>query len=81
MLIPLTWLFIWAAARMDPGRVSILLLFEIVAAALSAGLLTDEPFGRRELLGGALIVAAAVIEGIDEIRGQAVKAPGKEPPG
>lgn len=68
MLIPLTWLFIWAAARMDPGRVTILLLFEIFAAAVSAGLLTDEPFGLRQLFGGALIAGACVIEGTDEIR-------------
>ncbi len=73
MLIPITWLFIWAAARMDPGRVSILLLFEIVAAAVSAGLLTDEPFGIRELIGGALIVTAGAIEGADEMR----RRPGK----
>lgn len=61
-LIPLTWLMMWGAGRLDPGRVAILLLLEVVTAAASAALLTDEPFGPREWLGGALILIAAVLE-------------------
>ena len=66
--VPITWLIIWGAARLDPGRVSILLLLEVGVAALSAGLLTDEPFGWREAIGGLLIVAAGALESYDAIR-------------
>lgn len=62
-LIPLTWLVMWGAGRLDPGRVAILLLFEVLAAAVSAALLTDEPFGPRQWIGGALILSAALLEG------------------
>jgi len=62
-LIPLTWLLMWGAGRLAPGRVAILLLFEVLAAAVSAAILTDEPFGPREWIGGALILAAAALEG------------------
>lgn len=62
-LIPLTWLVMWGSSRLDPGRVALLLLFEVLAAAASAAILTDEPFGAREWIGGALIIAAALLEG------------------
>lgn len=62
-LIPLTWLLMWGAGRLEPGRVAILLLFEVLAAAVSAAILTDEPFGPREWIGGVLILAAAALEG------------------
>ena len=61
-LLPQTWLFLWGAARLDPARVSILLLFELVSAAASASFLTDEPFGLREIAGCALIGTAALLE-------------------
>jgi drug/metabolite transporter (DMT)-like permease len=66
--VPITWLIIWGAARLDPGRVSILLLLEVGVAALSAALLTDEPFGWREAIGGLLIVGAGALESYDAIR-------------
>ncbi len=71
MLLPVTWLVIWGSGRLDPGRVAILLLFEVLAAAVSAALLTDEPFGERLAFGGALILAAAVLEGLDARDGPA----------
>jgi drug/metabolite transporter (DMT)-like permease len=61
-LLPQMWLFAWGAARIDPGRVAILMLVEPMTAALSAGLLLDEPLGWRELVGAALIVGAGAIE-------------------
>ena len=67
-LLPQTWLFLWGSARLDPARVSILLLFELVTAALSASLLTDEPFGLRELAGCVLIGTAALLEIRSEMR-------------
>ncbi len=67
-LIPLTLLNLWGATRLDPGRVNVLLLMELILAAISASLLTDEPFGWRETAGCLLIGGAALIEGVDEIR-------------
>ena len=61
-LLPQMWLFAWGAARIDPGRVAILMLLEPMTAALSAGILLDEPLGWRELVGAALIVGAGAIE-------------------
>ncbi len=72
--LPITWLMIWGAARLDPGRVSILLMLEVGVAALSAGLLTDEPFGWREAAGGLLILGAGVLESYDQVRRYPVAA-------
>lgn len=63
LFIPPMWLVLWGASRLDPGRVSVLLLFEVAAATISAGLLTDEPFGWREGIGCALIATAGLLEG------------------
>lgn len=80
--LPITWVMIWGAARLDPGRVSILLLFEVGVATASANILTDEPFGWREVAGGLLIVAAGVLEAYDEIRRRArQRAQGAAAPG
>ena len=67
-LIPVMWLLLWGAAYLDAGRVAILLLLEIVAAAVSAALLTAEPFGLRETIGCLCILAAGLVEGIEEMR-------------
>lgn len=67
-LLPVTWLLLWGARFLDPGRVALLLLIEVAVAALSAALLTDEPFGLREALGCVLILAAGALEGITELR-------------
>ena len=65
-LLPQTWLLIWASGRLDPGRVSLILLLEIVVAAVSAAILTDEPFGWREGIGCLLMLGA----GLAEAKGQ-----------
>lgn len=52
------WLTMFGGSRLDPGRVAVLLMFEIVVGLASAALLTDEPFGGRELLGAMLILSA-----------------------
>jgi drug/metabolite transporter (DMT)-like permease len=67
-LLPQTWLVFWGAARLDPGRVSIILLLEVVTAAASAAFLTGEPFGLREATGCALILGAGLIEGLAALR-------------
>ena len=52
------WLTMFGGSRIDPGRVALLLMLEVVIGLTSAALLTSEPFGRRELLGAILILAA-----------------------
>ena len=43
---------------------AILLLLEVVAAAGSASLLTDETFGLRESIGCLLILGAGLVDGL-----------------
>ena len=52
----------WGNKRLDPGRVGILMMSEVLVTALTAALLTVEPFGWRQIVGGGLIVAAAAID-------------------
>jgi len=56
------WLTVFGGSRLDPGRVAILLMFEIVVGLISAALLTDEPFTAREAIGAVLIISASGTE-------------------
>lgn len=67
-ILPTTWLLLWGAGCLDPGWFSILLLLEIVTAAVSAALLTSEPFGWRELAGCVLVLGAGFVEALDQMR-------------
>jgi drug/metabolite transporter (DMT)-like permease len=61
-LLPVVWLTIYGASRLAPGRVAICLMLEIVVGLTTATLLTDEPFGLRELVGALLIIGASGVE-------------------
>ncbi|MDH3635406.1 MAG: DMT family transporter [Gammaproteobacteria bacterium] len=61
-MLPITYLTIWPATVLSPGRVGMLLLFEVLVGVASAAILTDEPFGLREIIGATLIIAAGVVE-------------------
>ncbi len=61
-LLPVICLTIAGASRLDPGRVAILLMFEIIVGLATATALTDEPFGAREAIGAGLILAASGTE-------------------
>ncbi|MGH6903622.1 MAG: DMT family transporter [Geminicoccaceae bacterium] len=67
-LLPVTWLLLWGARFLEPGRVSLLLLLEVAVAAVSAAFLAGEPFGLREAAGCVLIIAAGALEGWSELR-------------
>lgn len=62
LFVPPNALVLWAAQRLDPGRVGILLMTEVMAGAASAALLSGEPFGWPELAGTALIIGAGLVE-------------------
>ena len=61
--VPLAFLTIWPAKVLSPGRVSLLLMGEIIVATVSVAILLDEPFRwEKEGLGAALIVSAGLLE-------------------
>jgi drug/metabolite transporter (DMT)-like permease len=60
--VPPNFLVLWAAQRIDSGRVGILLMTEVLMGAVTAALLSGEPFGVMQIAGTACIAAAAFIE-------------------
>ena len=68
LLIGLVWwaasltAFMWATGMIEPARVGILLMSEVIVGAASAALFTAEPFGWLMAAGGAMVVAACVLE-------------------
>jgi len=61
-LLPVMLLTVYGGSRLDPGRVAILLMLEVVIGLGSAAWLAGEPFGKREILGAALILSAGGTE-------------------
>ncbi len=61
-LIPVMWGLLWGSAKVDPGRLGILLQMEAVVGIGSAAILADEPFGLREASGTVLIIGAGVLD-------------------
>lgn len=62
IFVPPNFLVLWAAQRMNPGRVGILLMTEVLVGSISAALFSGEAFGMIELAGTVLIVCAGLIE-------------------
>ncbi len=60
-IVVMTVLVQYGVSRMPVHRSAIILLFELVAGALSQQLLTTETMSLREWSGGALVVAAAFL--------------------
>jgi len=61
-------LFLAATQRLEPPRVGILLMSEVIVGAISAALLAAEPFGALMAVGTALVVVAGVLETLPEPR-------------
>ena len=61
-VIPMLWLTLYPATLLSPVRVGLLLMSEVLVGLISAALLSGEPFGWREAVGGVLIVSAAIFE-------------------
>ena len=67
-LIPFNGVLMWGASRVSPGLFGILILSEIVLGIVSAALWAGEPFGWREMLGGAMILAAGASDALASVR-------------
>jgi drug/metabolite transporter (DMT)-like permease len=66
--IPSQFLLAWAATKLDPGRVSTLILFDVLATTVSARILTNEPFGWPEAVGCLFLLGTGVASGLDQMR-------------
>ncbi len=72
MMLPITYLTIWPATLLSPGRVGMLLMVEVIVGVASAALLTDETFGLREFSGALLVISAGIVE---VLRPQRIESP------
>lgn len=52
----------WAALRLDPARVGILLMTEVIFGAATAAILAGESLSRNEVIGGALVILCGLLE-------------------
>lgn len=61
-VLPLWVLSLWAARSVSPGRATLIFMAEVCVGIGSAALWADQPFGLRETVGTALVLAAAAVE-------------------
>lgn len=59
---PAMALLMWAATKLDPARGGILLMSEVLVGAVSAAFIAGEVLSVPELIGGALVLCAGVLE-------------------
>ncbi|MFD0981195.1 EamA/RhaT family transporter [Tropicimonas aquimaris] len=52
----------WAAVRLEPARVGLLLMMEVLVGAVSAAVLAGETLHPLEIVGGALVLCAGILE-------------------
>lgn len=52
----------WAAVRLDPARVGILLMTEVVLGAVTAAFFAGESLSASEMIGGALVILCGLLE-------------------
>ena len=60
LVIPGFYITTWGVPFLNPGTVGILFMGEIAVGVVSAALLTNEPFGLREIIGVTLIAGAGL---------------------
>ncbi|MDY0882932.1 DMT family transporter [Dongia soli] len=61
-IFPTMVLAFWGISFMSPSKASILFMLEAIVGVVSAAIFTDEPFGWREIVGGLLILSAALFD-------------------
>ena len=59
--IPTGIVILWAPTQLGAGLCSILFLSEILVGVVSSSILTDEPFGWREVLGSSMIIVGGIL--------------------
>jgi drug/metabolite transporter (DMT)-like permease len=52
----------WAALRLDPARVGILLMPEVIFGAVTAAIFAGETLSISEMVGGALVILCGLLE-------------------
>ena len=67
LIIPAGFAVIYGPTQLNPGIAGILFMVEIGVGTVTASIMTDEPFGWRELLGVAMITAAALVEPVRDL--------------
>ena len=67
LLIPAGFAVIYGPTQLNPGIAGILFMVEIGVGTITASILTDEPFGWRELTGVLMITSAALIEPLRDL--------------
>lgn len=53
----------WGVTQLEAGRAALIIVMELVAAVVSVALLTETELSTREIIGGLLVMTAAIIEG------------------
>ncbi|EBA11072.1 DMT family transporter [Roseobacter sp. CCS2] len=53
---------LWATTKLEPARLGILLMSEVLVSVLSAAVIAGELFSVTELIGGSLVLVAGVLE-------------------
>lgn len=53
----------WGVTQLEAGRAALIIVMELVVAVISVALLTDITLTMREIIGGVMVMTAAVIEG------------------
>jgi drug/metabolite transporter (DMT)-like permease len=61
-VVPAMGLSLWGASRMSPARASMILMLEVLVGVGSAAWLAGEELGMNKIVGGALILAAGLVE-------------------
>ena len=59
--IPTGIVIFWSPSKLGAGLCSILFLSEIIFGVTSSSILTDEPFGWREIIGSSMIVLGGIL--------------------
>jgi drug/metabolite transporter (DMT)-like permease len=52
----------WATLRLDPARVGIFLMLEVIFGALTAAIFAGETLSVREMIGGGLVILCGLLE-------------------
>lgn len=66
---------LWSAVRLEPARVGILLMTEVLVGAVSAAFLAGEYLGSWEIIGGALVLCASILELWPMLGGRSRRSP------